>query len=63
MMYYVFFGITYGFAAASQPGPFQSYLISQTLSRGWRYTLPIAFVPLLSDVAEEYFSFILHTML
>jgi threonine/homoserine/homoserine lactone efflux protein len=49
MVRYLIFGITYAFAAAVQPGPFQSYLVSQTLSRGWRHTLPAAFAPLLSD--------------
>ena len=49
MMYYLLLGMTYAFAAAVQPGPFQSYLISQTLSNGWRRTLPAAFAPLLSD--------------
>ncbi len=49
MLRYLIFGITYAFAAAVQPGPFQSYLISQTLSKGWRHTLPAAFAPLLSD--------------
>jgi threonine/homoserine/homoserine lactone efflux protein len=49
MMYYLLLGMTYAFAAAIQPGPFQSYLISQTLSNGWRRTLPAAFAPLLSD--------------
>jgi threonine/homoserine/homoserine lactone efflux protein len=49
MMFYLLLGVTYAFAAAIQPGPFQSYLISQTLSNGWRRTLPAAFAPLLSD--------------
>jgi threonine/homoserine/homoserine lactone efflux protein len=49
MVRYLLFGITYAFAAAVQPGPFQSYLISQALSKGWRRTLPAAFAPLLSD--------------
>jgi threonine/homoserine/homoserine lactone efflux protein len=49
MLRYLAFGITYAFAAAVQPGPFQSYLVSQTLSKGWRHTLPAAFAPLLSD--------------
>jgi threonine/homoserine/homoserine lactone efflux protein len=49
MARYLLFGITYAFAAAVQPGPFQSYLISQALSKGWRHTLPAAFAPLLSD--------------
>ena len=42
-------GIGYGFSAAVQPGPFQTYIISQTLTRGWRRTLPAALAPLLSD--------------
>ena len=42
-------GIGYGFSAAVQPGPFQTYVLSQTLRRGWRSTLPMALAPLLSD--------------
>ena len=50
MIHYLIFGLTYAFAAAVQPGPFQTYIISQTLSRGWKRTLPAAFAPLISDV-------------
>lgn len=46
---YILQGIGYGFAAAVQPGPFQTYLISQTLTRGWKRTLPAALAPLVSD--------------
>jgi threonine/homoserine/homoserine lactone efflux protein len=46
---YLLQGIGYGFSAAAQPGPFQAYMISQSLSRGWRRALPVAFAPLLSD--------------
>lgn len=49
MLTYLIFGITYAFAAAVQPGPFQTYIISQTLKKGWRSTLPSAFAPVLSD--------------
>lgn len=49
MFAYLLLGVTYAFAAAVQPGPFLSYLVSQALSRGWRHTLPAAFAPLLSD--------------
>ena len=49
MWKFLIFGFTYAFAAAVQPGPFQTYLMSETLSRGWRRTLPAAFAPLLSD--------------
>ncbi len=49
MIPYILFGITYAFAAAVQPGPLQTFLISQTLRRGWKRTLPAALSPLLSD--------------
>lgn len=49
MWLYLLQGVGYGFAAASQPGPFQTYLISQTLTRGWKRTLPAALAPLVSD--------------
>ena len=46
---YIVQGIGYGFAGASQPGPFQTYLIGQTLKNGWRRSLPMALAPLFSD--------------
>jgi threonine/homoserine/homoserine lactone efflux protein len=49
MLTYLILGMTFAFAAAVQPGPLQTYLISQTLSHGWRRTLPAAFSPLISD--------------
>lgn len=49
MLHYLLIGFTFAFAAAIQPGPLQAYLISQTLSHGWRRTWPAAFAPLLSD--------------
>jgi threonine/homoserine/homoserine lactone efflux protein len=49
MWLYILQGIGYGFAAAAQPGPFQTYLISQTLLKGWKHTLPAALAPLVSD--------------
>lgn len=42
--------MTYGFAAAVQPGPLQTYFISQALSIGWRRTLPATFAPLITDI-------------
>ena len=42
-------GLMLGFAAGAQPGPLQTYLISQTLSQGWRRTWIAAFGPLVSD--------------
>jgi len=50
MTSYVLLGVAYAFAAAAQPGPLQAYLISATLTRGWRRTLPAVLAPLLSDI-------------
>ena len=49
MWLYILQGIGFGFAAAAQPGPFQTYLVSQTLLKGWKRILPAVFAPLLSD--------------
>jgi len=49
MWLYIVQGIGYGFAAGVQPGPLQTYIISQTLFKGWRRVLPAAFAPLISD--------------
>ena len=46
---YVFLGIAYAFTAAVQPGPFQAFLLAETLRRGWKRALPAAFAPLASD--------------
>jgi threonine/homoserine/homoserine lactone efflux protein len=31
------------------PGPFQAFLVAQTMKNGWRHTLPAALAPLVSD--------------
>lgn len=49
MWIYLIQGIGFGFAAASQIGPFQTFLISQALTRGWKRALPGAFAPFISD--------------
>ncbi len=49
MLTFLLQGLTLGFAAGAQPGPFQTYLISQTLSQGWRRAWIAAFAPLVSD--------------
>jgi threonine/homoserine/homoserine lactone efflux protein len=49
MLTFLLQGLTLGFAAGAQPGPFQTYLINQTLSQGWRRTWIAAFAPLVSD--------------
>lgn len=50
MAVYLILGITFGFAAAVQPGPLQTFFISRALSNGWRHTLPSACAPLVSDI-------------
>lgn len=42
-------GLVLGGTAAANPGPFQAYLLSQTLKNGWRRTLLATFAPLISD--------------
>lgn len=42
-------GLLLGGTAAAQPGPFQAYLLAQTLKNGWRRTIWAAFAPLISD--------------
>lgn len=42
-------GLTLGLSAAAQPGPFQAYLLAQSLKNGAARTLPVALVPLVSD--------------
>jgi threonine/homoserine/homoserine lactone efflux protein len=43
-------GIALGLPAAATPGPFQTYIINQSLSTGWRQAAPLAFIPLISDI-------------
>lgn len=49
MLVYLWQGLVLGGAAAAQPGPFQAYLLSQTLRHGGWRTLPAALAPLVSD--------------
>ncbi|MBN1417334.1 MAG: LysE family transporter [Planctomycetes bacterium] len=42
-------GFGLGIAGAGQPGPFQAFLIAQTMRRGWRRALPCALAPLITD--------------
>ncbi len=50
MFFYFLQGVTLGMSASVSPGPFQAYLLAQTLNNGWRRTLPITLAPLLSDI-------------
>jgi threonine/homoserine/homoserine lactone efflux protein len=49
MMNYLLIGVGFAFASVVQPGPFQAFLLSQSLSNGWRKAIPLVFAPLLSD--------------
>ena len=43
-------GAALGLTAAASPGPFQTYLISQSLQGGFRRGAPVAFAPLITDL-------------
>lgn len=49
MWLYILQGIGYGFSAAVVPGPFQTFIISQTLTRGWKKVISAALAPLITD--------------
>ena len=49
MLIYITQGIVLGLYAAVIPGPFQAFLLSETLRSGWKHTLPAALTPLISD--------------
>lgn len=42
-------GIGFGFGAGTMPGPLQSFIISTTVSYGWRRGIVIIFSPLIAD--------------
>jgi threonine/homoserine/homoserine lactone efflux protein len=54
-------GATLGLSASATPGPFQAFLLSQTLKNGWRHTLPAAMAPLLSDGPIVFFVLLILT--
>ncbi len=49
MIVYFLQGATLGLSASATPGPFQAFLLSQTLKIGWQRTLPASLAPLASD--------------
>lgn len=49
MLPYLLQAIPLGLSAAASPGPFQAFIIAQTLRLGWRRTIPAIFAPLISD--------------
>ncbi len=50
MITYFIFGISYSLACVVQPGPFQAFLFSQSITNGWRKTIPLVIAPLISDL-------------
>lgn len=50
MLEQILLGSGFALAAAVQPGPLQAYLIAQTLTNGFRRTVPATFAPILSDI-------------
>jgi threonine/homoserine/homoserine lactone efflux protein len=42
-------GLPLGLTAAVMPGPYQLFIFSEAAKKGWRKTLPLSLVPLLSD--------------
>ena len=49
MIAYVVQGMSLGLSGAASPGPFQAFLIGQTLKLGWRRMLPAVLAPLITD--------------
>ena len=49
-MIYLTQGILLGLYAGVLPGPFQAFMLSQSLQHGWRRSLHLALVPLLTDL-------------
>ena len=46
---YLLTGVSLGFYAAMSPGPFQAFLLAQSLKTGWKRTLPASLAPLFTD--------------
>jgi len=52
-------GAALGLTGAITPGTFQTYLIAESLSWGFRRSAPIAFAPLISDLPIIFFSLLI----
>ncbi|MDX2078942.1 MAG: LysE family translocator [bacterium] len=50
MLAYIAQAVGFGFAAGTIPGPFTMYIISTTLTYGWRRGILVIFSPLLVDI-------------
>ncbi len=49
MLAYLLQGMSLGLSGAASPGPFQAFIIGQSLKLGWRRTLPAVLAPLITD--------------
>jgi threonine/homoserine/homoserine lactone efflux protein len=56
---FFFQGAAIGITAAASPGPYQTFLISQSLAGGFRRAAPVAFAPLITDLPIILFSLFL----
>jgi threonine/homoserine/homoserine lactone efflux protein len=50
MIFYLLQGATLGISATVSPGPFQAFLLAQTMKNGWLRTMPVTLAPILSDI-------------
>jgi threonine/homoserine/homoserine lactone efflux protein len=50
MWAYLVQGLGWGVYAGILPGPTQAFILSKTLANGWKRSLPLALVPLVSDL-------------
>jgi threonine/homoserine/homoserine lactone efflux protein len=50
MLSYLIQGLGMGIYAGVLPGPTQAFILSKTIKNGWKNALPLAFVPLVSDL-------------
>ncbi|MBN2046960.1 MAG: LysE family translocator [Anaerolineaceae bacterium] len=50
MWFYLSQGFVLGAYAAIMPGPTQAFILTKTLQNGWKKTLPMAMVPLVTDL-------------
>ncbi len=48
-MFFLTQGLIFGLYAAFLPGPMQAFLLSQIIRSGWKRTIPLAFIPLITD--------------
>lgn len=49
MLAYLLQGLSLGLSASASPGPYQAFMIGQTIKNGWRSTLPAVLAPLFTD--------------